>query len=173
MTWLLSNWKTVAIAAVAALALYVAYGRGYESADAAWAAKWAKRDTGDAIALAAAQLQAREQEHTWQETAEANQNATLQKLEAVEAQRAVAAGDSQRLRDQLSRLQTQFSGGAGVTAPGTSSTSAARAAMVLSDMLGKCVTERQEVAGAFDRSRVSGLACEAQYDGVRAGQLLK
>lgn len=171
MTWLLTYWKPLAIAALAALALYGAYHHGVTLTDEQWQVRWSKRDAGDAVAQAAAELQVREQEHTWQDQAEANQNDAVKKLAVAQVAIDVGSADSQRLRDELTRLQSRLGSAGSNSTAGTGSASGTRAAMVLSDLLGSCSGKRQELAAAVDRSRIAGLACEAQYDSLRAGQL--
>lgn len=170
MEALVAQWKLIALAVAICGALYGAYHHGTSVSDAEWQGKWNDRDTRDAKAQAAAELQARTVEQDRQTAAEVQNRETEQKLQAAESGRVAAAGDSQRLRDQLAQLQTRL-GGTGAN-PGAKLDSAAttRAAMVLSDLLGSCSKQRQELAGAFDSSRLRGLACEAQYDGIQRGR---
>ncbi|KPY93317.1 Uncharacterized protein ALO36_04280, partial [Pseudomonas syringae pv. tomato] len=43
---------------------------------------------------------------------------------------------------------------------------ATRAAMVLSDLLGRADSRAGELAKAYDQSRVAGLACERSYQSL-------
>lgn len=133
------------------------YGHGRAAADAEWSARWAQRDAADAIA-------ARAEEQRLQQQSEKVQRDATQALEQARTDAASATAAADRLRGQLAKLQGRFTTGAAV---GASSASTTRAAMVLSELLDSCVSQRQELAGAFDRSRIAGLACEASYDGLR------
>ena len=72
----------------------------------------------------------------------------------------------QRLRDEAGKLA------ATVSCPGTDTAAiargqaATRAAMVLSDLLARADARAGELAKAYDRARIAGLACEASYNAL-------
>ncbi|MCS4312922.1 hypothetical protein M2397_003225 [Pseudomonas sp. BIGb0381] len=81
------------------------------------------------------------------------------KAAAVDAGAADAAGD---------KLHIEVGKFASIACPGDSGTSqrgasATRAAMVLSDLLRRADQRAGELAVAYDRARIAGLACEATY----------
>ena len=160
-------WLHIAtILAIAALAWWLHHnGRMAERAE--WQAKWSERDARDAQALADAQLIQRTEEQRRADWAAGVQRDATQEIERARLDADGASADAHRLRDELANLQFRL-GGTGKSA-GTpiSSASTTRAALVLSQLLDRCVGQRQELASAFDRSRIAGLACERSYDGLR------
>lgn len=158
-----------AILAIAAVAWWLHHsGRMAERAE--WQAQWAERDARDAQSLADAQLIQRTEEQRRAEWAAGVQRDATQEIERARLDADGASADARRLRDELANLQSRL-GGTGKSA-GTpiSSTSTIRAALVLSQLLDRCVGQRQELASAFDRSRIAGLACERSYDGMRSSR---
>ncbi|PRN02229.1 hypothetical protein A0O30_23790 [Pseudomonas sp. LLC-1] len=158
--------KGWAIAAVVALLAshWAAYQHGLsvERANAGLAS--AQRDSGDRLAEVIGERDARQEEQrraTAQEQARANaqEERTIADAGAADAD---AAG--QRLRDEASKLA------ATVSCPGTDTTAitrgqaATRAAMVLSDLLARADERAGDLAQAYDRARIAGLACEASYN---------
>lgn len=86
---------------------------------------------------------------------------TRKKTAAIDAAGADAAG--QRLHDEAARLAATANDCAadpGVAARGQAAT---RAAMVLSDLFQRADKRAGELAKAYDRSRIAGLACESAY----------
>lgn len=167
MVWLSRWWPAVALAALLGASHWWTYQHGVTVTDGAWSARWEKRNTDDATAQAAAESAARAKEQVDQQHAEKVQRDATQ---ALEQERLVSAGEraaTDRVRGELAKLQTRLSGTGAGAPTGTSSASATRAAMVLSDMYGSCQSRLGEVSSAFDRARIAGLACEASYDGLR------
>lgn len=164
---LLRRWGP-AVAVVLALSAshWFAYNHGKSTERTAWQAQWAKRDADDEGVRANAEQAARAKETADQLHAEKVQRDATQSLEQ---ERLVAAGEraaTDRLRSELSKLQTRLRGAGASPATGTSSASATRAAMVLSELYGSCQDRLGEVSSAFDRARIAGLACEASYDAL-------
>lgn len=170
MVWLSRWWPAVAVAALLGVSHWWAYQHGVTVTDGAWSARWEKRNTDDATAQAAAESAARAEEQALQQQAEKVQRDATQALETARTDAAGERAATERLRGELANLQTRL-GGTRANAPaGPSSTSATRAAMVLSDLYGSCQSRLGEVSSAFDRARIAGLACEASYDGLRQSQ---
>ena len=166
--WLSRWWPAVAFAALVGVSHWWAYHHGVTVTDAAWSARWEKRDAADATARADAELAQRTEEQRRADWAAGVQRDATQALENARTDAAGSAADASRLRGELAKLQARLSGtGASAAAP-VSSASTTRAAMVLSELLDSCVGQRQELASAFDRSRIAGLACERSYDGLRS-----
>lgn len=160
-------WPAVAVAAVLGASHWFTYQHGVTVTDETWSARWEKRNTADATAQAVVESAARAKEQALQQQAEKVQRDATQALETARTDAAGERAATERLRGELVKLQNRL-GGTSASAPtGTSSTSATRAAMVLSDLYGSCQSRLGEVSSAFDRARVAGLACEASYDGLR------
>ncbi|WP_075804346.1 DUF2514 domain-containing protein [Pseudomonas putida] len=140
------------------------HGRTVERAD--WEKAWATRDAADSEASAQAEADAREEEQRRQ-SAQQEARAHAQK-EQRDADADAAGADiaGQRLRDEASNLA------AAVGCPGTDPAAVARgqaatrAALVLSELLERSVATNTELAAAYDRARIAGLACEASYTGL-------
>lgn len=160
-------WPALVALAVLAGALTWSHHAGYASANADWQSRWDQHMREDAQAQRDAEEKARNTEHTWQMKLNEVQSNGEKQLEDVQVAADAGRADSERLRAQLADLQRKFGGGAKSAVPGASSASATRAAIVLSDLLSRCSSERQVIAEFADRSRVAGLACEASYDGLR------
>lgn len=140
------------------------HGRGVERA--AWEKAWAERDTTDSNARAQAEAAAREEEQRRQAAQEEAKEHARKEQKAADAGAAGADDAGRRLRDEASKLA------ASVSCPGTDPAAvergkaATRAAMVLSELLDRSVDTNRELAAAYDRARVAGLACERSYDAL-------
>lgn len=160
----MNPWATVGVAVLVLLASHwgaYEHGRSVELAQAAQAS--AQRDSGDRLAEVLGERSAREEE---QRRAEAQEDARAHareehKVADVGAAGADAAG--QRLQHDAANFA------ATVRCPGPDPAIAARgeaatrAAMVLSDLLARSVDTNRDLAAAYDRARVAGLACETAY----------
>lgn len=140
------------------------HGRSVERAEAAAAS--AQRDAGDRLAEVIGERAARQEE---QRRAQAQEEARAHAQEERTIADVGAAGADvagQRLRSDA----TQFA--ATVSCPGTDTAAiargqaATRAAMVLSDLLARADARAGELAKAYDRARIAGLACEASYNAL-------
>jgi Tfp pilus assembly protein PilX len=160
-------WPVLALVATLAGGYWAGHVQGVATERHTWSAKWEKRNTDDATAQSAAESAARAKEQALQQQAEKVQRDATQALETARTDAAGERAATERLRGELTKLQTRL-GGTGASSPaGTSSASATRAAMVLSELYGSCQSRLGEVSSAFDRARIAGLACEASYDGLR------
>jgi len=140
--------------------------RGDERTDAKWEHLWAERDALEAQALAEAVQAARTEEQ--RRLAAANKVAEDARTQTSVidfgvSQLAVDAGGLRFDADQLSK--SAGSAGCNPAAPDRGQT-AARAAMVLSDLLGRCSATLEELAPAYDRARNAGYACERTYQSL-------
>ena len=159
-------WPAVAVVVALGASHWLAYDHGKSVERSTWQTQWAQRDADDATAQATAESDARAKEQALQQQSEKVQRDATQ---ALEQERLNAAGEraaTERLRGELAKLQTRLRGAGASPTAGPSSTSATRAAMVLSDLYGSCQSRLGEVSSAFDRARIAGLACEAQIDGL-------
>lgn len=140
------------------------HGRSVERAD--WEKAWAARDAADSAARAQAEADAREEEQRRQ-AAQQEARAHAQKEQSaadIDAAGADAAG--QRLRDQASQFAATASCSGTDPATVARGQAATRAALVLSDLLSRADARAGELAAAYDRARIAGLACEAAYTGL-------
>lgn len=140
------------------------HGRSVERAGAT--AATATRDSGDRLAEVLGERDARaEEQRRAQAQEEARANAHEERTIA-DAGAAGADAAGQRLRNEAGNLA------ATVSCPGTNTTAVARgqaatrAAMVLSDLLARADARAGELAKAYDRARIAGLACEASYNAL-------
>ena len=105
---------------------------------------------------------------------EQRRNAELQKIQSEAQQRidaarndAVnAAAKSGRLQQQLTSIRKQLVGYSTTESIGNP---AAETGVLLSDVLAASVERNRQLADYADRAREAGLACEAQYNSLRAG----
>ncbi|PWY38974.1 MULTISPECIES: DUF2514 domain-containing protein [Pseudomonas] len=162
----MSPWAGVAAGLLLIASHWATYehGRSVELAKAGQQS--AKRDSGDRLAEVIGERSARQEEHR---RADAQQEArvkgheerTIADAGAVDAD---AAG--QRLRDEAGKLA------ASVSCPGTDTAAvargeaAARAALVLSDLLTRADARAGELAKAYDQARIAGDLCEASYNAL-------
>ena len=164
----MSPWVGLAAAVVLVASHWGAYehGRRVEQAQAGQAS--AQRDSGDRLAEVIGERGARQQEH---QRAQAQEEARAHGHEERSFASAGAAGADaagQRLRNEGARLA------AAVSCPGTDTAAIARgqaathAAMVLSDLLARADARAGELAKAYDQSRIAGVQCEREYDGMRS-----
>ncbi|ERT18911.2 hypothetical protein O162_09105 [Pseudomonas putida SJ3] len=162
----MNGWVLSGVLALLLASHWSAYehGRSVELAQAGQQS--AKRDSGDRLAEVIGERSARQEEHR---RADAQQEARVNAHEErtiADAGAADADAAGQRLRSE----STQFA--AAVRCAGTDTAAVARgetatrAAMVLSDLLTRADARAGELAKAYDRARIAGLACEAEYDAL-------
>lgn len=163
----MSGWGVRVIALLLVVGSYwltYQHGRSVERADAAVVT--ADRDSVDRLAEVLGERNARAEE---QRRAQAQEEARAHAHEERTIADTGAAGADaagQRLRDDAEKLA------ASVSCPGTDTAAiargqaATRAAMVLSDLLARADARAGELAKAYDRARIAGLACEASYNAL-------
>lgn len=150
---------------------WAVYQHGRSVERSGWEVRWAERDRADSEALGVAQAEAREEEQRRQATQQKVREDAQKEQKAADADAVGADAAGQRLRDEARQLA------AGVSCPGPDSAAAARsasatrAAMVLSDLLSRADARAGELAAAYDRARIAGLACERSYDALSSGSI--
>jgi len=155
------------IALVLMLASYFGvyqHGRSVERAEASAAS--AERDSGDRLAEVIGERGARQEE---QRRAQAQEEARAHaQEERTIADTGAAGADAagQRLRDEAGKLAATISCPGTDTAAVARGQAATRAAMVLSDLLARADERAGDLAKAYDRARIAGLACEASYNAL-------
>lgn len=143
--------------------LYLGYDHGRTIERAEWQVRWSDRDAGDKQAWGLAQEAARTEEQRRQTAINqvANDARKEQAAAIDDAGRADAAGD--RLHVAANELAGRASCAAGYTGIAQRGEAARRAALVLSDLLSRADARAGELAKAYDRARIAGLACERAY----------
>lgn len=157
------------IACVIALVLmagYGLYGHGYSVAETEWQARWAEQGEFQAKAMAAAERAARVEEQRQQTAINqvAQDAGKHNQVAATDATAADVAG--QRLHDTAKQLATRASSACSDSDAAQRGQAAARAAMVLSDLFRRADQRAGELAAAYDRARIAGLACESAYSSL-------
>ncbi|WP_349987142.1 DUF2514 domain-containing protein [Pseudomonas alloputida] len=161
----MKGWAILAVAVLLA-SHWAAYQHGRSVARTEAGQASAQRDSGDRLAEVIGERDARQEE---QRRAQAQEEARAHAQE----ERTIAddgAADADVAGQRLRRDATQLA--AAVSCPRTDTAAVARgqtatrAAMVLSELLDRSVATNRELAQAYDRARIAGLACESIYNGL-------
>lgn len=140
---------------------------GSESKDKEWQIRWETRNAASAKAQEAFELKQRDIERGLRD--EVAKQLEINDLQRIESQRIKSDADAALvgMHGEISslRLRIQRAGDASCNTDAVSSVTSA--AMVLTDLLASCSTERQELAGALDESRQRALNIEQMYDKAR------
>lgn len=134
--------------------------------DAEWQSRWDKQVADLAEAKAKATEEARNEEQRRQAAIhEVNTNAQF-KIDQAQADAAAARATANSLRDQAKRLAA--AAGKACSNPGAANagTAASTTSMVLADLFGRADQTAGELAAAYDRARIAGLACERTYNAL-------
>ncbi|WP_346399905.1 DUF2514 domain-containing protein [Pseudomonas syringae] len=159
-------WKAVGLLLILlalAGALYGAYLHGVTVTDLAWKAKWAEQISAQSNAVATTTIEYRTEEQRRQKAANQVANDARQEQTAALTDAAVADAAGNRLRVEAGKLAATASCVPGDPGASERGKAATRAAMVLSDLLGRADARAGELAKAYDQSRIAGLACERSH----------
>ncbi|TRO38859.1 DUF2514 domain-containing protein [Pseudomonas putida] len=162
--------KSLAIRVALLLALLGSYwlmyqhGRSVERVNAGLAS--AQRDSGDRLAEVIGERGARQEEHRRAQAQEEARAHAQEERTIADAGAAGADVAGQRLRDEAGKLAATISCPGTDTAAVARGQAATRAAMVLSDLLARADDRAGDLAKAYDRARIAGLACEASYNAL-------
>lgn len=163
----MTSWGVRSLALLALIASYwlvYQHGRTVERAEAGLVS--AQRDSGDRLAEVLGERNARAEE---QQRAKAQEEARANAHEEHQVADDGAAGADavgQRLHDEAGKLAATVSCPGTDTAAVARGQAATRATMVLSDLLARADARAGELAKAYDRARIAGLACEASYNAL-------
>lgn len=160
-------WKAVGLLLILlalAGALYGTYRHGVSVTDLAWKAKWAEEVSAQSDAVATTTTEYRTEEQRRQKAANQVANDARQEQTAALTDAAVADAAGDRLRVEAGKLAATTSCAPGDTDAAERGKAASRAAMVLSDLLGRADARAGELAKAYDESRIAGLACNRFVD---------
>ncbi|UVN46251.1 DUF2514 domain-containing protein [Pseudomonas mosselii] len=152
------------LAVVGSYWLVYQHGRSVERAEAT--AALAQRDSGDRLAEVLGERVERTKEQQ-RVDAQEEVRANAQKQRTI-AEGAAAGADAagQRLHDEAGKLAANVGCPSTDPAIAVRGEAARRAAMVLSDLLARADARAGELAAAFDRARIAGLACEKSYNAL-------
>ncbi|KPB31518.1 putative prophage PSSB64-02 [Pseudomonas amygdali pv. sesami] len=134
--------------------------------DLAWKAKWAEEVSAQSEAVATTTTEYRTEEQRRQKAANQVANDARQEQTAALTDAAVADAAGDRLRFEAGKLAAASSCAPVDTGSAQRGKAATRAAMVLSDLLGRADARAGELAKAYDESRIAGLACERSYNSL-------
>ncbi|WP_332835817.1 DUF2514 domain-containing protein [Pseudomonas mosselii] len=140
------------------------HGRSVERTEAA--AVSAQRDSGDRLAEVLGERGERAKEQQRADALEEVRAHAQEQRTIAEGAAAGADAAGQRLHDEAGKLAATVGCPGQDPAVAARSEAARRTAMVLSDLLARADARAGELAAAYDRARVAGLACEASYGGL-------
>lgn len=147
-------------------ALYGAYRHGVSVTDSKWQVKWSDQVSAQSLAVATTTTEYRTEEQRRQSAANQVANNARQEQTAALADAVVADAAGDRLRNEAGKLAASAScvpSDPGIADRGKNAT---RAAMVLSDLLGRADARAGDLARHADRLTVSLQACEASYESL-------
>ncbi|MDF3188004.1 DUF2514 domain-containing protein [Pseudomonas paracarnis] len=146
------------------LAMAIGFGGAWQVQDWRYGTQLADLGKVQALAITEAGNTARQEEQRRQSAVnkEASNAREQNKAATVDAGHADAAGE--RLHVEAGKFAAAACSDPGAAQRGASAT---RAAMVLSDLLQRADKRAGELAAAYDRARIAGLACESSYNVVR------
>ena len=159
-------WKAVGLLLVLlalAGALYGAYRHGVTVTDLAWKAKWAEEVRAQSEAVATTATEYRTEEQRRQKAANQVANDARQEQTAALTDAAVADAAGDRLRVEAGKLAASASCVSSDSGIADRGKNAARAAMVLSDLLSRADTRTGELARYADKMTIALQACERAY----------
>ncbi|MHC8295309.1 DUF2514 family protein [Pseudomonas sp. LB3P58] len=158
----------IAALALVAGALFGAYHHGLSVKDAEWQSAWNDRDTLDAEARTANEVAERTKEQAYQRSINKAVQDGQRIIDQATADAATARASADGLRGAAdaiaARLEASEASGNSCTA--AASKAAARAAMVLADVLKRADQRAGELASEADQARARGMTCEQAYGGL-------
>lgn len=163
----MNGWGVRVIALLAVVGSYwlvYQHGRSVERAEAV--AATAQRDSGDRLAEVLGERGARQEEQRRAAVHEEVRAHAQEQRTIAEGAAAGADAAGQRLRDEAGKLVATVGCPGQDPAVAARSEAARRAAMVLSDLLARADARAGELAAAYDRARIAGLACEKSYNAM-------
>ncbi|MGE8049723.1 DUF2514 domain-containing protein [Pseudomonas monteilii] len=161
----MKGWAILAVAVLLA-SHWGAYQHGRSVARAEAGQASAQRDSGDRLAEVIGERSARQEEQRRAAAQEEVRAHAQEERKIADAGAAGADASGQRLRGEAAQLAATVSCPGPDTAAIARGQTATRAAMVLSDLLARADERAGELAQAYDRARIAGLACEASYNAL-------
>lgn len=162
---MLSKYKLwLQVAGLAALVL-LGFGVGWSWQGSRWESKYIALGAEYAEARAAAERQARSEETRRAAAVEGIRRDAKNQIEQAQADATAADATADSLRHQLAERTRRATQGAGACPRGSPTTATL---LVYAELLDRADARAGELAAEADRRRLAGLACEAQYDSLRA-----
>lgn len=148
-------------------ALGLGFTQGIDFNEKGWLARWESRNADEMRAKSEFERKQRETERGLRDDL-ANQLEINDKQRA-EGERIKSDADAalDGLHGELDTLRVRLQRTGSTAWNSSTISSVTRAAMVLTDLLASCSTERQDLAGSFDESRKRALNVEQMYDKAR------
>lgn len=154
------------------IALYQSgHSEGEEGERKTWQAKWDAEASRLATVRTKAEQEARTEEKRRQAEIDEVRDNAQEKIDQAQADATAAGIESGRLHEQARRLAARASQCASNPGTAQGGQAAGQSAMVLADLLSWADERAGELAAAYDRARVSGLACERAYDSLRTAPM--
>ncbi len=156
--------KLAGLAVLVLVLMASAAGVSWQIQDWRYGKQLAEIGKAQALAITEAGNTARQEEQRRQSAVnkEASDAREQNKTAAVDAGTADAVGE--RLHVEADKFAATACGDPGAAKRGASAT---RAAMVLSELLQRADKRAGDLAAAYDRARIAGLACERSYESLR------
>ncbi|RMR28920.1 hypothetical protein ALP36_03279 [Pseudomonas syringae pv. coriandricola] len=158
------GWKVLAIVAALISCWVWGFNHGSNKVEADWQQKWDRELKAQSQAVASTTTEYRTEEQRRQKAANQVVNDARQEQTAALTDAAVADAAGDRLRVEAGKLAATASCAPGDSGAAERGKAATRAAMVLSDLLGRADARAGELAKAYDQSRIAGLACNRFAD---------
>ncbi|MEV3833493.1 DUF2514 family protein [Aeromonas allosaccharophila] len=147
--------------------VWLLYQQGYSSGahdkELEWSAKWDEQAAELATVRADAELAAREAEQRRQADIERVRQDAEKQIANAERDAVAADAVAVGLREQAGRLAKRAGQCASHSGSAQSGDAAGQSAVVLADLLSRADARAGELARAYDRARVSGVACQRAY----------
>ena len=158
----------LAALALVAASLLGAYQHGLSVKESEWQSTWSDRNTRDAEAKATNEAAAREREQAYQQSINKAVQDGQRLIDQAAADAAIARASADSLRGAADNLAARLSASeaSGNSCTAGASKAAARAAMVLADVLKRVDQRAGELAEVADQAGARGLTCEQAYDGL-------
>ncbi|UVM41329.1 DUF2514 domain-containing protein [Pseudomonas sp. B21-017] len=158
----------IAAVLLVAGALFGAYHHGLTVKDAEWQSAWNERNTQDAQAKASNEAAERAKEQARQLSINKAIQDGQQIIDQATADAAAARASADSLRGAADALAARLTASQdrGNSCTAAASQAAARAAMVLADVLKRADQRAGELAEVADQARARGVTCEQAYDGL-------
>ena len=152
------NWKVVAAIVGAALLALIIYGKWVNYGKA-------KYNSGYLAAVEAQKVKDKEASEKHEQDKNTIEQEAQGRIDAARADASAAAVKSGRLQQQLTNIRKQL---VGYSTSESIGNPAADTGVLLTQLLSESVERNRQLADYADRARDAGLACEAQYNSLRA-----
>ncbi|MCS3839373.1 hypothetical protein HNR03_003984 [Pseudomonas sp. JAI111] len=158
----------IAALALVAAALFGAYHHGVNVMDAKWQAEWNARDTRDEAAKATNEAAERTKEQAYQQSINKVVQDGQRIIDQATADAVAARTSADSLRGAADNLASRLaaSEASGNSCTAAASKAAARAVLVLADVLKRADERAGDLAKFADQSHARGVTCEQAFDGL-------